>query len=466
VVVPAWRSWLPWCIVIASGWAAIALYSYPGFTSYDSIEQLAQARGVLPLSDWHPPILPLTWRVLDAIVAGPLLMVLLQCALLLAGMYALLARVLRPWPAVLATLAVFLWPPVFTLMAIVWKDSLMAGVLVASFAALTSMRRGAKFAALAGLLYAAMLRHNAIIAIAPMLVLVSPWPAHQPPWRRRLAGLVITLIVFGAAQLANRALIIERRYPFATSLATYDIAGMLRYAEPLPDATLDRMLAGVPLVAHDHIQQRAELAWSPLSWFPSVDSPQRLMTRPATATERDAVVSAWWRLISDQPRAYVLTRLRVMRELLGLRMHETGRWEVMNAAGEDVALLAHYGIHIARPDWQVRLSWWLAELSGTSLLFRAWPYFLVALSLVIAARRNLTALTLLASGLVYEAALIVIAPSVDFRYSTWLVLCTLLVFVLHLAQIRPSQNQTSRGRLNTSGSRAGSPANSDVNRDT
>ncbi|HEX5059347.1 MAG TPA: hypothetical protein VFV99_08310 [Kofleriaceae bacterium] len=453
MVAPAWRSWLPWCVVIAAGWTAIALYSYPGFTSYDSIEQLAQARGLMPLSDWHLPIMPLTWRVLDKVIAGPLLMVLLQCSLLLAGMQALLTRVLRPWIAVLATLAVFLWPPVFTLMAIVWKDSLMAGVLVASFAALTSARRGARIAALAGFFYAAMLRHNAIIAIAPMLVLVAPWPARQPLWRRRLAGLAITLVVFGAAQLANRALITERRYPFATSLATYDIAGMLRYADPLPDATLDRMLAGVPLVAHDHIQRRAELAWSPLSWFPSVDSPRRLMTRPATAAERDAVVSAWWRLIRDQPRAYLLARLRVMRELIGLRMYETGRWEVMNAAGEDVVLLAGYGIHIARPDWQVRLSWWLAELSGTSLLFRAWPYLLVALALAIAARRNLTVLTLVASGLVYEAALFVIAPSVDFRYSTWLVLCTLIAFALHLAQIRPSQNQTSRGRLNTSGSR-------------
>ena len=435
MVAAAWRSWLPWCVVIAAGWAAIALYSYPGFTSYDSIEQLAQARGLLPLSDWHPPILPLTWRVLDAIVPGPLLMVLLQCALLLGGMFALLSRVLRTWPAVLATLAVFLWPPVFTLMAVVWKDALMAGLLVASFAALTSARRGARIAALLGLLYATLLRHNAITAVAPLLVLVAPWPASRPPRVRRLAGLAIALALFATAQLVNHALVTERRYPFATSLATFDITGMLRYAEPLPDATFDRMLAGVPLVAHDHLQQRATLAWSPLSWFPSVDSAHRLMTRPATAAERDAVVAAWQRLICDQPHAYALARLRVYRELLGLRVHEDGRWEIMNAAGEDVPLLAGYGIHIARPAWQLRLSWWLAELSGTSLLFRAWPYLLVAIALAIAARRNTIVVALIVSALVYELALVVIAPSVDFRYSTWLVLCTLIGVALHLGGV-------------------------------
>ena len=63
--------------------------------------------------------------------------------------------------------------------------------LIASFAALTSGQRGARWAALAGLFYAAMLRHNAIVAIAPMLVLVGPWPAHGTRWLRRLVGIAI-----------------------------------------------------------------------------------------------------------------------------------------------------------------------------------------------------------------------------------------------------------------------------------
>src|SRR5262245_4441811 len=108
----------------------------------------------MPFSDWHPPILSLTWRVLDAIVPGPFAMVLLQCTLMLAGLHALFARALRPAGAIAATLVVFLWPPVFTLMAVVWKDSLMAGVLVASFAALTSEHPRLRIAAVAGLLYA------------------------------------------------------------------------------------------------------------------------------------------------------------------------------------------------------------------------------------------------------------------------------------------------------------------------
>jgi hypothetical protein len=437
VVAASWRSWLPWCVVIATGWAAICLYSYPGFTSFDSIEQLAQARGLARYSDWHPPILPLTWKLLELIVRGPLLMVLLQCALLLAGTYALCARVMRPRFAVLATLAVFLWPPVFTLMAVVWKDALMAGVLVASFAALTSKHPRLRAAAIAGLLYATMLRHNAIFAVTPLLVIVAPWPAQRGAWTRRLVGLSIAVALFVTAQLTNRLLADVRTYPFTNSVAVLDLAGMLRFGEPRSDAELDRMLAGVPLVVHTDLQFRGTLAFNPEGWFDVVVGPKRLMERPATEAQRAAVLAAWRRFLIADPTVYLLVRARIFREVVGLRKHDPYHWQIANAAAEDVALLGGYGVHIARPEWQIELSYWLADVSARSLLFRAWPYLAIALALCFALRRDKAALAVVASGIGYEAALFFVAPSVDFRYSTWLVICALVGFVLRLGSIEP-----------------------------
>ena len=431
MVAIAWRSWLPWCVVIATGWVTIALYSYPGFMSFDSIEQLAQARGQMPVSDWHPPILPLIWNALEAIVPGPFPMVLLQCTLLLAGLYALFARTCSPRLAVAATLCVFVWPPVFTLMAVVWKDALMAGVLVASFAALTSGHRRMQVASLVGLLVAALLRHNAIAAVAPILIVVSPWPAQRGPWARRLAGLAIAFALFIAAQLTNRALVEKRTYPFLNSVALFDIDGTLRYAEPLSDNEAARLLAGVPLVSSIDIQQRALRAWAPDSWFGVVTGEHKLMDMPATAAQRDAVFAAWLRLIRNYPRAYLSARLRMFREVLGMQRVNRSRWHVFNAGSEDVPLLGAYGIDIDRPHWQLAISLWLCELSRTSLLFQPWAYVLIGIALCIMLRRHRTSVALLASGFSYEAALFVAAPSADFRYSTWLVTCTLIAFATY-----------------------------------
>ena len=53
--------------------AAFALFvavSFPGYMTYDAFDQLLQPREG-PLSDWHPPFMAFTWRMLEKIWAGP-----------------------------------------------------------------------------------------------------------------------------------------------------------------------------------------------------------------------------------------------------------------------------------------------------------------------------------------------------------------------------------------------------------
>jgi hypothetical protein len=51
--------------VLMSAWV------YPGYMSHDSIVQYMQAVGLDPLSDLHPPIMALTWRLLIAVFRSP-----------------------------------------------------------------------------------------------------------------------------------------------------------------------------------------------------------------------------------------------------------------------------------------------------------------------------------------------------------------------------------------------------------
>src|SRR5204863_4843679 len=120
------------------GWLLFVVYSYPGYMSTDSVDQLLQARGANEIHDWYPPVMAVMWRVTDAIVAGPFPMLVIQSCAFLLGLAALLRHVLAPRRAAIVAAVVLLLPPVLTPMAVIWKDSQMAGFLVAGIACLLS----------------------------------------------------------------------------------------------------------------------------------------------------------------------------------------------------------------------------------------------------------------------------------------------------------------------------------------
>src|SRR5512139_1338775 len=95
------RTWLdrardiPPRSVLIAGYVAFGVYGFPGYLSPDSVMQLTGAR-TLKFSDGHPRLMAAEWALLDRIVSGPLLMLLLQGALLLGGLFVLLRYVISP----------------------------------------------------------------------------------------------------------------------------------------------------------------------------------------------------------------------------------------------------------------------------------------------------------------------------------------------------------------------------------
>src|SRR4051812_32316639 len=112
-------------VILLVGFALFVFYAFPGYMSNDSCDQLLDARGQA-FSDAHPPVMAAEWLILDMIIAGPVLMLLVQGALFLGGLASLLRHVLAPRAAALAAVLILLFPPVMTTMAVIWKDSQMA----------------------------------------------------------------------------------------------------------------------------------------------------------------------------------------------------------------------------------------------------------------------------------------------------------------------------------------------------
>src|SRR5580704_13911273 len=80
-------------VILAIGVLGLVMYAFPGYMSYDSVHQLAQARDGA-LGDWHPPAMAALWRLVEIVIAGPLGMVLLQIGCFVIGVYLVLVRVL------------------------------------------------------------------------------------------------------------------------------------------------------------------------------------------------------------------------------------------------------------------------------------------------------------------------------------------------------------------------------------
>src|SRR5437588_4867274 len=148
----------------------------------DSLDQLSEARAGV-YSDGHPPAMAAMWRVIDAIVSGPLGMLLIQTAAFLGGLYLVLRRALAPRAAAIAASLLFLFPPVLAPMAVIWKDCIMAGFFVLGTGALFDDRRWVKIAGLACFVVATAVRYNAPAATLPLIGLLFAWPG-LAGWRR------------------------------------------------------------------------------------------------------------------------------------------------------------------------------------------------------------------------------------------------------------------------------------------
>ena len=170
-------------LVAVSILALLVVIFYPGYMSPDSISHLEQATGVAHLTDWHPPVMTRLWGLLIGVTGHISSMLIFQLTLLVAAMFVLSIIVYRHTRNRVWALSVYiiaLLPNIMNIAGVVWKDvqmafSLTLAVLLIWFI-ITSKKSLGRVAiygiiglALLLILYAGMLRYNALFAVLPIL---------------------------------------------------------------------------------------------------------------------------------------------------------------------------------------------------------------------------------------------------------------------------------------------------------
>lgn len=418
-------------MILALGFAVFVLYGFPGFMSTDSFTQLVEAR-TRSFSPSHPPIMSVIWMVLDAIVAGPILMLLLQGALFLFGANRLFARALSPMAAACAAVGTLWFPPVLSVMAVVWKDSLMAACLLTGTALLLEDR---KRLGLFVLTIACGVRWNALAAVVPVVGLVF---VANPQWKwlkRYAASAAMSVVIVGVAFGTNRLLVTKQpEMSPASGTAVSDVIGVLFFTADRTDAELEHLLAGTGLRVHENIHAYVRDHYSARNSYWGTHGAERLFDLPPPNSPQEvALLRAWKTIVASDWKAYARHRVLGFRHLIGLVNAELwapvwGNFLEDPAHGPTLQ-------HDAMPSrFQLVTHDLFSTLALDTPLFRPFIWIIVALLILVAFARDRMTVTLLASGLCYELSFLPAAGTPDYRYSHWLITATVLSVVALIAR--------------------------------
>ena len=445
-------AWTLVLAVLAAALAALGILTFaPGFMSNDTLYQLRQARGVDPLTDWHPPVMSLLWRLLISLTGTYASMAVVQqvlvwTALFLAAVAVHRATGSRVWS--LAFLALGLVPHVATFTGVVWKDVQMAQAMLAATAlampGLSGRGRASRLRwvllplALLLLVYALLVRKNAVAAMLPMLYLVyrSFFPARSP---RALALVVVGFVV---ASVTASTLITDLARP----APTYQVAQIAidDVIHVLPPAAIERADLPPRLRAKLVSAQATCLAKDSLMnnyWTCYGRGEQGSFTPIA---DHAALTAAWPGLMLSHLGDYVQYRTEVFTQFL---FDNRDQWQEGVIPNAD-------GITVDNPRLVASLRSYVLDLGNRNLpwLFGAWFWLVVAAvqSTRWRASRRSTFGVLVPclglSSLLYIAAYFPTAPATDFRYVYWpAVAGTLGLLVMALDRFGPRRSAHGAG---------------------
>ena len=445
--------WATPVVILAAAALCLAL-NFPGHFSYDSVVQLSEGRTGL-YSGQHPPVMSWLLGIADRLTAGAWAFVVLDVALIY-GSLSSLTKLGRPgWPVAVFAAAASALPQLLIYPAIVWKDVLFAGALLAGYACLARAaadwrRRPARrwawlVGALVLLILAALARQNGLVAL-PVAALTIAWIAAREgdrTWRAGAFGLGFLIVASAGAVAASAALAtrLDRTDAISQSWQALELGDLVAAKVRDPGLDLAVFRAEAPMLA-------AEVR-SGVSAY----SPVRLDTlEPAFAALGDddsqaPVIARQWReLILRHPWLYLQVRASAFRWVLttprpdACGLIETG----VEGPSEEMALSG------LRP----RQTWRDDVLGDYALGFSGTPAFShVAYGLAAAAtlawllhrRRpsDLAVAGLLASAFAFAGSFAVISIACDYRYLYALDIAAIAAALYLASSVRPAAGPSS-----------------------
>ncbi|MFI2037953.1 hypothetical protein ACH470_25370 [Streptomyces bottropensis] len=441
------KHWIWWLTAVAVACCvATSIVFTPGFMSPDSIDQLRQAMGRTPLTDWHPPVLSLLWRALIAVTGTPASMAVLQSVVLWGALW-VLARCVWEMTASragsLAVLGLGLTPPVLTFVGVVWKDVHAACALLAACAVAfvglrlrdsglsTRTRWALLWLGVFFLAYAVLVRKNAFLAAIPMFVLLVLALWHSPgrrTWAACTAALVAAVVLPAAAisMFARPVQTDQGAQILLDDLVHVLTVEELRSADVRPELR-DRLVAAAEEC--DRVDAVSDAYWACYQRSPD-----------GLSRDADQLTSLWLREMPGHASGYLQYRLRLFTALL----FETGYVYQQGVFANDL------GIEVARPRLEATLaSYVVGAATDLRPLFRGWFWLAVALVLTIRPGRGRFSLPIRALGissLAYVLGYLPIVPATNYRYVYWPALaCALGLLLLWLDRAAPDRPTAGSG---------------------
>lgn len=410
-------------LMLVAGFVLSATAFFPGFMSADSFMQFGQSR-TMRYSDWHPPLMSWLWSQLNHLAHGPEGMLYFQLALLWSAL-GVWCWQYRSRTLVWLIPLVGLLPWVLNFAGVLWKDIGMAFALLLLTGIAAGKVGGARLAlALLLFFYAINLRHNAIVAAVPVLLLVlARWRPALSVGKLLLtsaAALVLTLVM---GNVINYHLIGAERTKPLNFIIVDDLSYLSLKAQRslIPGVTLaqiqacsQRTISETRLVARDVCMQS--------------------FGQPATSDlMRADLKPAWIAAIGHDPASYVQFRLAAFGFLLrspgekpfyfwheGVVKNQFGVTQHSSTSTVRASQLV-YNTAVILP-FLFKPYWWLCV-----------GFVLLSGSLLLRATATLrTVQGLLVSALLYTLAYLPVTPMADLRYVYWSLLATTMAALLLL----------------------------------
>ncbi|HTP29186.1 MAG TPA: hypothetical protein VMK12_26430 [Anaeromyxobacteraceae bacterium] len=412
---------------VAAAWGLLLFYAFhPGRMSVDSIDELIQGRAGT-YTNWHPPVVSWLMGFAAAKAGSPWPVLALQLAMLAFG-FAVLCHRTRDHRILVAGLFVLTLTcsPIWSLAVVLWKDVLMAGILLCAVASLRCLR---PWLALSILVCASLTRHNALLAALPLMVPAAMMLANSLRVRL-LAGLAALGAMVLAPSGADR-LLDAKDASSGTQVLAYDIAGICARA---PNGAEHLTFADTNC---------AELAagYSPVSATSIIFPPGRSRGYSWFTPRKRAIAHAWRRAVIAHPRAYLAHRWAVFQRLMSLdglpNCYATHDGISPNPWG--------YALHRGRLLERLRD---LETLLKPTVLFQGWLWMALAFSLAVLSwyRRHDDPLpfSVATSGFLYSAEYLLVSPTCDFRYVYWTVVASCATAIMLGSTLRRQPAPSTR----------------------
>ena len=395
-------------IVLCCALVSLALY-YPGKLSPDSTSQLAEAISG-HFTDWHPPVMAALWRCLLHVAPGPAPLLVVQVALYWTGVWAFWDAVAgqRNWRSLLPLLAAA-HPLLLVSLGAIGKDVSLATSLTAASGILFRQRALARplsvgSAVLVGVLfaYAALVRWNGALAVAPLLLFwVRPAAVRAAPVL--LGSAVLALALVPVSGLVNHSLLRASPTHPEVSLQLFDTAGIAHFSG-------DRSLLDL-----------SDGCYTPFFWDP-LNSPRcgRLFERWTAGTP----TRTWINAIAAHPFSYARHRLDHFNSSTYFLVPPAQRCrsapEYFDCNQPQATLIA--GDFVKKNPLYWPCVWLVA---GAWLLLRG--------------RAGPAVRALAWSGMIYGLAYLVVGVATDWRYYLWTVFAIAMALALDFASGKDSR---------------------------